>query len=528
MAYSKRGKDRRLTEWDMEDDQEEMPDRSIGKVSRADVIQPVAPASQVPQAPPAKMARTGATGLADYLSEWGSTTPMDWGSIAQHLQSLGIGEQGRDGAAGWQYNGGNPQHDGGGPEVPLWSLTDASKQKLAGYTIGGREQLGAHNSQRAIYDPSGAQLGASQQDESNSMPWMEPAVMAALGAIAGPMAGGLLGGGVVGGALGGAATGGLLADAFDQDVGKGALMGGIGGGFNGYMQGAPAAGDVASSVAGVPGEAQAALDAYAQSPIPDMMQGMPDLGGAQSFGVPQTMPSWLDSVHGQNVASLDQFAQQPMQMPMPEWQQATAPAWLDSVRGETEASLQQASQQTQAQVNATMPDASAFQAPVPTSGVSDFRAEEIRGYQTDGSMPSSPAVAASPPASGVSDFRKAEIDGYQTDGSMPSSPAVPTGTGGLLGSIKAGGSTALDWMKTNPGLAKLLLGGAGSLLSTQGGAGGGAPKPYGAPVQWNSAPPKISPGILGGQGGGQSSGYPPALGLMGGQANSGAWRFLGG
>lgn len=464
------------------------PIRTIGPVNRLEGL--LSSPQAAPQAP--------RESLPDYMNQWGAYTPMDWQSIAPQLDQLGIDPTGQDGARGWQYNGGNPQHDGGGGDTPLWSLTPEAQSKLQGYTLGDREQLGKHNSQRSIYDLAGSMIGASQQDESRSMPWMETAVMAALGAMAAPVAGAALGGGVIGGAAGGAATGGLLADAFDKDVTSGVLMGGLGGGFNGYMNG--------GGGGGLDPFTPDSLKAWGQGAgvgVPDWESAIGGLGqdAAQSFPVaPQPMPSWVDHVPAEIEQSLQQASiQTPQQVnaTMPELQPAQT--WLDSVRTDTEASLQRSAQQTPAQVNATMPDVSAIPATVPTTGVSDFRAGEIKDYATDGRL--------------------------------PTSPAVPTGTGGLLGTLKGAGGTALDWMKANPALAKLMLGGASGLLAQQSGGTTSAPRQAVNPVQWQSPVKPMSQGLLGGAAGVVASGqsaYPAAMGLLGGQKNAGAWRFLGG
>ena len=309
--------------------------------------------------------------------------------------------------------------------------------------------------------------------------------------------------------------------------------GGFGGMFGEAASGGLSAGAVDSAAAG--------LDA-------GLMGGSSGFGGGLSAGAIDSAAAGLDAVGGAAEA---------------------APSWLSSVPSEVEASIQQAAFQSPAQVAATAPNISNIPMSPGASGLDLFRQQELSGYQTNGSMPSSPAVAAqpaapvapqesgldqfrqnelagyqtngtmpsspavpmgqaAPPDTGLSQFRQNELAGYETNGALPTSPAVPTGTGGLLGGIKAGGSQALDWMKANPGLAKLMLGGATSLLSAQGNASGGAQKSYGPPVQWKSQIQPLSQGILGGQMGGQSSGYPKAMGLMGGNANSGAWRFLGG
>jgi hypothetical protein len=430
--------------------------------------------------------------LADYLNSYSNLNTVDWASIGPALAKLGIGQNGRDGSEGWQFNNSVDKGDIG------WSLTPEAAAKLQGWTVGDPRLQGDTVTQQ-IKDQTGAGVGTAVEDHAKNLFWDQigPGIVAAgMGYFAAPALGGALGGGLLGGAGGGAITGGAIAGATGNNVGQGLLAGGIMGGINGAMGNVPATGAPASSVSGVPAEAQSAIDAYAQSPMPDMMQGMPDLGGAQSFPVaPQAQPSWLDAVHGENVASLDQFAQQtPQQVQslIPEWSQASAPSWLDSVKAETEKSLQQASQQTPAQVNSTMPDVSAIPATVPTSGLDPMR--------------------------------KAELDGYQTNGTQPS-PAVAATGGGLLGSVGEAGSSVAKWMAENPGLSKLLLGGASALLSGQGG-GTSAPKTYGAPVQWKSPLPQISQGLLSGGGQADQGGYPAAMGLLGGQQNAGAWRWL--
>ncbi len=125
-------------------------------------------------------------------------------------------------------------------------------------------------------------------------------------------------------------------------------------------------------------------------------------------------------------------------------------------------------------------------------------------------------------------LRAGELAGYASNGSLPSSAAVPTGSGGLLGSLPSGvrdaASGAASWLKDNPTLGRLLLGGATSLLS--GGSSGESEAPAGPPVQWNSP---LQQGLLT-----PVQQYaPPAqqrpAGLLAkGYANDGAWRYMGG
>ena len=146
-------------------------------------------------------------------------------------------------------------------------------------------------------------------------------------------------------------------------------------------------------------------------------------------------------------------------------------------------------------------------------------------------------TAATLPSSGLNAMRLGEIASYATNGSMPSSAATAEG-GGLLGSPQstAGqiGAAVRDnpvsaWMKANPTLGKLLMSGGTSLLSAAGGgsSGSGQAESYGPAKQWGSP---LQQGLLGQV----QQTMPSAIqqrpsGLLAqGNANSGAWRFLGG
>ena len=107
--------------------------------------------------------------------------------------------------------------------------------------------------------------------------------------------------------------------------------------------------------------------------------------------------------------------------------------------------------------------------------------------------------------------------------------AASGGLSGLLGSAKDAIGGASGWMKANPMMGRLLMGGATSLLSGAGGGESGAPQASnGPPVQWNSG---IQQGLLA-----PVQQYAPAAvqqnrpaGLLAqGQANDGAWRYLRG
>lgn len=131
-------------------------------------------------------------------------------------------------------------------------------------------------------------------------------------------------------------------------------------------------------------------------------------------------------------------------------------------------------------------------------------------------------------ATGLDAMRAGEIAGYSTNGSIPGSAAVPTGTGGLLGSLPQGVQNAAAWMKANPQLGRLLMGGATSLLSGAGGGSGSSGAPSGPPVQWNSG---LQQGLLS-----PVQQYAPAAitqnrpaGLLAqGYQNDGAHRYLKG
>lgn len=131
-------------------------------------------------------------------------------------------------------------------------------------------------------------------------------------------------------------------------------------------------------------------------------------------------------------------------------------------------------------------------------------------------------------------LRASELAGYSTNGTLPSSAAVPTTSGGLLSGLPSGIKDAttgtLQWLKDNPTLGRLLLGGATSLLSQSGSGSSGstAPAKTGPAVQWTSP---MQQGLLS-----PVQQYaPPAIqqnqpaGLLAqGYANDGAWRYLKG
>lgn len=118
-------------------------------------------------------------------------------------------------------------------------------------------------------------------------------------------------------------------------------------------------------------------------------------------------------------------------------------------------------------------------------------------------------------------------------------PAASSGLSGLLqnggqaasgavGAVKDAVAPAAQWLKDNQTLGRLLLGGATSLLSSQGGGSGGASEaPSGPAVQWNS---QLQKGLLA-----PVQQYAPDAiqqrpsGLLAqGNAGDGAWRFLRG
>lgn len=128
------------------------------------------------------------------------------------------------------------------------------------------------------------------------------------------------------------------------------------------------------------------------------------------------------------------------------------------------------------------------------------------------------------PTSGVNPVRAGEIAGYQTNGTLPSSAAVNAG-GGLLDTITGAAGTATQWLKDNPLMGRLLMSGAGALVSGLGGSGGGSAATgstnYGPAKQWTSP---IQSGLLSAPRNVQQ--VQPG-GLLGGPgvANSGAWQW---
>lgn len=497
--------------------------------------------------------------LADYLNTYSNLNTVDWGSIGPALAKLGIGQNGRDGSDGWQFNNNADAGDIG------WSLTPEAAAKLQGWTVGDPRLQGDTVTQQ-IKDATGQGVGTSQEDHSKNLFWdtLAPAAIAGGAAFFGvPAIGGALGGGLLGGAAAGAGLGGATAAAQGNDVGKGLLMGGIGGGISGYMGGVPdtTAAQSAippSSVAGVPDEVRQAIDAYAQSPMPDVMQGLPDFGAAQSFPVAaqpaaqwqplQQAPSWVDSVPAEIQQSLQQAsiqAPEQVQSLIPSWQPPVvqAPSWVDSVPSEVESSLQQAATQTPEQVQALIPS---WQ--MPAVAPQEFRPSvDSQQYSTDAGITGADAAKAATapktvnlPGNGGTMATSGGIQGAadlaaQTLRDATASPDIGGGllsqAGGFGADVinKVGGAAgaAGSWAAQNPMLAKLLLGGAGALLSSQGG-NSAAPRAPVVPVQWKSPVQGIPQGLLSGvQSGGQSSQYPAAMGLLGGQPNSGAWRFLG-
>lgn len=102
-------------------------------------------------------------------------------------------------------------------------------------------------------------------------------------------------------------------------------------------------------------------------------------------------------------------------------------------------------------------------------------------------------------------------------------PAI--GGGGLLGSLTGAAGGAADWLKANPIMGRLLMSGAGALVSGLGGSGGGSAASgstnYGPAKQWTSP---IQSGLLSAPRNVQQ--VQPG-GLLGGPgvANSGAWQW---
>ena len=94
----------------------------------------------------------------------------------------------------------------------------------------------------------------------------------------------------------------------------------------------------------------------------------------------------------------------------------------------------------------------------------------------------------------------------------------------MLGSLTGAAGNAASWLKENPVLGRLLMSGAGALVSGVGGSGGGSaatPTNYGPAKQWTSP---IQSGLLSAPRNVQQ--VQPG-GLLGGPgvANSGAWQW---
>lgn len=127
-------------------------------------------------------------------------------------------------------------------------------------------------------------------------------------------------------------------------------------------------------------------------------------------------------------------------------------------------------------------------------------------------------------------LRASELAGYSSAPAATTAPAVtaPAASGGLLGNATGLLGDAATWMKDNPILAKLLMGGATSLLSATGSNSNTAPaKNYGPPVQWKS---NLQQGLLTPtpQQMPQAIQNKPAGLLAQGFQNDGAWRYLRG
>lgn len=179
-------------------------------------------------------------------------------------------------------------------------------------------------------------------------------------------------------------------------------------------------------------------------------------------------------------------------------------------------------------------------------------------FQSAGSLlAEAPVSAAAPPnaafnaaadsqamnaAQGITGAEAAAVAKVPPTVNMGSLGGTMGTAGGLPGLLQTGGQIASDaigavkdvasptwqFLKDNPTLGRLLLGGATSLLSSQGsGSSGASGAPSGPPVQWNS---QLQKGLLA-----PVQQYAPAAiqqrpaGLLAqGNAGDGAWRFLRG
>jgi hypothetical protein len=212
---------------------------------------------------------------------------------------------------------------------------------------------------------------------------------------------------------------------------------------------------------------------------------------------------------------------------------AAIPSFTSGMGAELQGSIADyAGSLTPQQVSATMPDIGGLLGAAP-SVPAEFRPSvDSQAYNQSAGITGQPAANAATVPKTVNLVNAGGT--MATAGGLPGMVDLAKQTlSDATASSTVGGGGLLDkttgigkWMASNPGLAKALLGGAGALLSTQGGSSGGAAKQYGAPVQWKSPVAGIPQGLLGGGQQQAQGGYPAAMGLLGGQQNSGAWRFL--
>lgn len=173
----------------------------------------------------------------------------------------------------------------------------------------GHRNVGA-DMQFSILDNQGRPIYEPTHYDSNDGNWLEKAVPMALGAITGGLGAPLgaamgLGSGVLGSAVGGGIMGGATSAVMGGDPLRGALSGGIGGALNGYFSapsssngaflgegvssGVPAwdaAMNSGNSLASVPDEITASLDAYAANPMMASQVANATLPGDLSLGAP--------------------------------------------------------------------------------------------------------------------------------------------------------------------------------------------------------------------------------------------------
>lgn len=388
------------------------------------------------------------------------------------------------GAPDWQTAPGGNDESG----APILEDTPNAQaaSRLNGYTFDWNDTGVKNTGTLTAFDPKGAQAGQfHQQDQSTLSQAIEAAALAAAG-FGGV---GLMGLGPLGGLLGGAgAAGGAAAE--------GATAGAIGAGEG--------AAQLAAYTAANPVTAAQIAATIPAAGLP----GIGAVGGGLLAGVPAESLGALEAFSAANPLTAAQVTA------------STLPAGgLPGLSGGFAAAA------PEALFNAAA-DSQLASNQLGITGAQSAAAATSPAAVDLGSIGGITSTAAPMPLEAL---RAGELAGYSTNGALPSSPAVPTGTGGLLGQLPSALQGGAQWMKDNPMLGRLLLGGASSLLSSAGGSSGeSAPVNTGPAKKWNSP---IQQGLLGNV----QQYAPPAIaqnrpaGLLAqGHQNAGAWRFLGG